>query len=202
LGFVKKIPEDWIVDADFQRESHYIFEPLFSEEKCDEIISIGDKLAKVDATIKNDKNNNVDKNIRNSQVSWLPVNKKTAWIYEWIWASVKNTNNWKIDIRGFYESIQYTVYDSAVGMPHYDWHTDTGPNMNYRKISLTIQLSNTDEYSGGGFDLERGGMLDTPKYREKGHAIMFPSILRHRVLPITSGIRKSLVVWIAGPHIR
>ena len=202
MAFVKKIPDDWKVDADFQQDSHNIFEPLISEEKCDKIISIGDKLAKVDATIKNDKNNDVNKDIRNSQVSWLPVNKETIWIYDWIWASVQNTNNWKIDIRGFYECIQYTVYDSAVGTPHYDWHTDTGPNMNYRKISLTIQLSNTDEYSGGEFELERGGILDTPKYREKGHAIMFPSILRHRVLPVTSGIRKSLVVWIAGPHIR
>ena len=132
----------------------------------------------------------------------MPLARETKWIYEWIWASVQNTNGWKLDVRGFHETLQYTVYDSADGVTKYDWHTDTGPGNNHRKISLTIQLSNSDEYSGGEFELERGGMLNTPNYLKKGYAIMFPSILRHRVLPITSGIRKSLVVWIAGPHIK
>lgn len=74
--------------------------------------------------------------------------------------------------------------------------------MNYRKISLSVQLSDANEYSGGIFELERGGMLNTPEHLKKGNAVMFPSLLRHRVLPVTSGIRRSLVVWIAGPHIK
>ena len=84
----------------------------------------------------------------------------------------------------------------------YNWHTDTGRNTNYRKISLSVQLSNSDEYNGGIFELGRNGLFNEPKHLKKGNAIMFPSLLRHRILPITAGIRKSLVVWIAGPHIK
>ena len=202
MEFIEGIPDDWTVDTDFYGNNHYIFQPLFSEEQCDEIVSIGDKLKKVVATIKNNENSKVDEGVRTSKVSWIPMNKETRWIYEWIWNSVQNTNGWKLDVRGFHDNLQYTVYDAKDGVAQYDWHTDTGPDMNHRKISLTIQLSNPDEYKGGEFELERAGMLIKPEYVKRGSAIMFPSIFKHRVLPITDGIRKSLVVWIAGPHIR
>jgi PKHD-type hydroxylase len=34
--------------------------------------------------------------------------------------------------------------------------------------------------------------------KEKGFIAMFPSFMLHRVTPITSGIRKTLVIWICG----
>ena len=37
---------------------------------------------------------------------------------------------------------------------------------------------------------------------EKGSVIVFPSFHRHRVTPVTSGIRHSLVTWVEGPHWR
>ena len=200
MEYVEEIPKEWKVDADFELNHHYLFEPLFSEEQCDKIIDIGERLVSEDSTI-TDKGS-VTKDTRNSKISWIPKAAETEWIYEWIWASVQNTNRWELDIRGFYENLQYTIYDSTDGTAKYDWHTDTGPNMNYRKISLSVQLSDANEYSGGIFELERGGMLNTPEHLKKGNAVMFPSLLRHRVLPVTSGIRRSLVVWIAGPHIK
>jgi PKHD-type hydroxylase len=35
-----------------------------------------------------------------------------------------------------------------------------------------------------------------------GNAIVFPSYIAHRVLPITSGMRQALVAWIHGPAFR
>ena len=35
-----------------------------------------------------------------------------------------------------------------------------------------------------------------------GNAIVFPSYIAHRVLPITSGMRHALVAWIHGPAFR
>ena len=45
---------------------------------------------------------------------------------------------------------------------------------------------------------------DGPQRAEKarGALIVFPSFVLHRVVPVTSGIRKSLVVWVAGPEFR
>jgi hypothetical protein len=38
-----------------------------------------------------------------------------------------------------------------------------------------------------------------PHIKNKGACICFPSYTYHRVTPVTSGIRKSLVVWFRGP---
>ncbi|WP_299006958.1 hypothetical protein [uncultured Tenacibaculum sp.] len=35
--------------------------------------------------------------------------------------------------------------------------------------------------------------------REKGTIIVFPSFMMHCVTPITKGVRKSIVGWVAGP---
>ena len=64
MEYVEEIPKEWKVDADFELNHHYLFEPLFSEEQCDKIIDIGERLVSEDATI-TDKAN-VTKNIRNS----------------------------------------------------------------------------------------------------------------------------------------
>ena len=206
MVIIEEIPKEWNVDADFYRNNHYIFQPLFSEEQCDEIISIGERLKKEDGTIRNDENAGVSVHIRKCKISWIPLAVETKWIFESIYKSVEKANQWKLDIRGFHEALQYTVYDSTYAdanhLPMYNWHTDTGRNTNYRKISLSVQLSNPNEYNGGIFELGRNGLFNEPKHLKKGNAIMFPSLLRHRILPITAGIRKSLVVWIAGPHIK
>jgi PKHD-type hydroxylase len=36
--------------------------------------------------------------------------------------------------------------------------------------------------------------------RGKGNVVIFPSFLLHRVVPLTSGNRKSLVLWVGGGH--
>ena len=37
---------------------------------------------------------------------------------------------------------------------------------------------------------------------KKGAAIIFPSFYLHRVTPVTSGIRKSFVLWVGGEPYR
>jgi PKHD-type hydroxylase len=75
---------------------------------------------------------------------------------------------------------------------------DIGPgNINHRKISITIQLSDPDEYVGGDLELWTGqGQVNAP--RSQGCAVLFPSFMLHRVTPVESGTRKSLVLWVGG----
>ena len=75
-----------------------------------------------------------------------------------------------------------------------------------RKLSMTIWLNDPDEYEGGEFDIEiRGPRMDvrydTLKLK-KGSIVVFPSDKWHRVRPVTSGVRKSLVTWFRGPPLR
>jgi len=103
---------------------------------------------------------------------------------------------WNFNIHSVIDSIQYTEYLEGGG--HYDWHIDIGPgSINHRKISITIQLSDVEEYEGGDFEIWTGGEFKKlPK--KQGTAILFPSFLMHRVTPITKGVRKSLVLWVGG----
>ena len=90
----------------------------------------------------------------------------------------------------------------------YDWHVDQGSKMllkggSIRKISMTLFMNNPDEYEGGEFDLELFPPQKQPRYEtfklKKGSAIFFQSDVWHRVRPVSSGLRKSLVAWYSGP---
>jgi PKHD-type hydroxylase len=145
------------------------------------------------------------KDIRSSQVSWITQTAETSWIYDklsWI-AKQLNGEFYKFDIYGFAEDFQYTVYDKKCD-GHYTWHRDSGDMSNGtppRKLSLILQLSDPEEYQGGQLEVYTGVAPQEIK-KEKGLISLFPSYVLHRVTPITSGIRKTLVVWICGPSFR
>ena len=105
---------------------------------------------------------------------------------------------WQFDIPSILDTVQYTQYYENGG--HYDWHTDNGPYpFNTRKISITVQLSDPNEYDGGDLELWNGGNIKTV-FRGRGATILFPSFIMHRVTPVTQGLRKSLVLWVGGEH--
>ena len=96
--------------------------------------------------------------------------------------------------------MQFTEYHAAQ-RGHYDWHQDVhwnGQAAADRKISITVQLSDGDDYEGGDFEFD--DVKTNADFRSKGTVLVFPSYLRHRVLPVTSGTRRSLVAWFFGPR--
>ena len=143
--------------------------------------------------------NDADASVRSSDVAWLTGNNV---VQDIIWEYVKAANDrafhFQIENKG---DIQYTEYH-AVKKGHYDWHHDVdwnGDTPRDRKLSVTVQLSDLSEYEGGAFTFSE---CETPDHsaRVKGTVLVFPSYLQHRVLPITSGTRKSLVAWFEGPR--
>ena len=77
---------------------------------------------------------------------------------------------------------------------------DIGPDaIAHRKISLVVQLSDSDDYVGGDFEIQTGRGVQSVS-RTKGTVALFPSFLFHRVTPVISGTRKSLVLWAGGGH--
>ena len=112
-----------------------------------------------------------------------------------------NTDIFRYDLYGLEKALQYTVYEGSEG-GHYDWHVDTGPhNPEPRKISLSLQLSDPADYEGGRLVIEAGDGAYAAETR-RGTIIAFPSYVLHRVTPTESGVRKSLVIWVAGPEFR
>lgn len=80
---------------------------------------------------------------------------------------------------------------------HYVWHADTElllKNKITRKLSVICMLSDSSEYSGGVLEFETYGEVKL----ERGDVIVFPSFLKHRVVPVTEGLRKTAVIWVSG----
>ena len=142
----------------------------------------------------------VDNKIRSSTVRWLFDDELQDVLFRFV--TEANTNAFGMNVSNYAE-MQFTEYHASQG-GHYDWHHDVdwnGTRAADRKLSITVQLSDPSEYTGGDFEF---GTCETPKQdvKLKGTVLVFPSYLDHRVLPVTSGVRKSLVAWFHGPRWR
>ncbi len=177
--------------------NYYWFEKGFSSEEVDKIVNDSLEYEFKRAIIIDEEN--TDK-FRKSNIKWLPFDSKWEWVIDKIMSQVTEANNtiWNFDLKSIIDNIQYTEYDGNGG--HYDWHLDIGPGtISHRKISIVIQLSDPDDYVGGDLEIMTGS--DHTKIpRGKGNVIIFPSFLLHRVVPLISGNRKSLVLWVGGGH--
>lgn len=143
-----------------------------------------------------------DDNSRNSKISFMMPNESTDWIYNRIGALVPKVNYdlFLLDVDQI-EVLQYTIYEGSQEQ-HYDWHLDAHAEYRdyERKISGTLLLSSPDEYEGGELEIIVNGSPDkTEKLKpEKGHIAFFSSSFPHKVHPVTSGTRKSIVFWVLG----
>ena len=144
-------------------------------------------------------------NIRISKQAWIEDLSFCKYFFD-IGQKVNEDCKWNFDIKGI-EPIQYGIYSDG---GKYDWHVDQGSKLliggSIRKISMTLFMNNPDEYEGGEFDLELSHPERKPRYQtfklKKGSAIFFQSDVWHRVRPVSSGMRKSLVAWYSGPPFR
>lgn len=140
-----------------------------------------------------------DNKVRQSALVWLPENEELAWAHARMARLAADANNqlFHYALDGFEEQLQMAAYGSG---HYYDWHIDRGRGnvAGRRKLTLSVQLSEPDAYLGGELEINADGhSFQAP--REQGTAIAFSATTLHRVAPIISGLRLSLVAWIHGP---
>jgi PKHD-type hydroxylase len=150
---------------------------------------------------------------RKSDLVWL----NDTWIYKEIHPYVHRANKnagWNFDwLRS--ESCQFTKYKHN---QYYDWHCDSwdkpyekeDPEKGMiRKLSVTCQLTDSSEYSGGELQFDTRSydphmrdeykhVITSKEILPKGSIVVFPSFVWHRVQPVTKGTRYSLVIWNLG----
>lgn len=98
------------------------------------------------------------------------------------------------------ENIQFAEYGPE---QHYNWHVDIFPLSGQpldRKLTVVCLLNDPSEFTGGEFQIRLYSEYTAPLV--KGSVIAFPSFLEHRVIPVTSGMRKSATIWLNGPRFR
>jgi len=160
---------------------------LFLEEEVEDIIELGDALVLSEGKIKDDK---IDHTIRNSKIAWIHPGPSTWWLFDRAIMVFKSSLPFNS-----LQSMQYTVYDSKGS--HYDWHRDIGSGDEIMKARVNVgilQLSSPSEYKGGVLQIKhQSETIDVMK--TKGMVTTFPIQLEHRVTPVTSGVRKTLIMW-------
>lgn len=173
---------------------------LFKEEEVETIRSLWQPDQTIDAKVNTGDQDIAKETLRKSEIMFIKPGGN-EWIYDRLSNACiqANTGRYKFDITGFQTELQLASY----GVKHFfDWHMDFGSgDLSNRKLSITVQLSDPDEYEGGELQFMINQTVFTAT-KEKGTAIIFPSFALHRVTPITKGCRKSIVGWISGPPYR
>ena len=125
--------------------SYAYMEKVFTKEECEKIINIAKKkgLMKGITTGKS--------NARLSKISWLYSSDNLEWVFRRITDVVLNLNSkyFDFDIFGLNEGLQFTNYKAP--SDKYEKHIDRSLNILVRKLSLSIQLTDPNEYKGGEF---------------------------------------------------
>ncbi len=137
--------------------------------------------------------------IRTSTQSWIPCHH---WISGIIHNIFINANHFfQYDLSYFDSPIQLTRYDKDA---KYDWHVDLGQldkGKLPRKLSMSLLLD--DKFEGGEFQFYNNITQEEITIElQTGTVVVFPSWVVHRVKPVTSGRRLSLVAWMNGPQFR
>jgi PKHD-type hydroxylase len=125
--------------------------------------------------------------------------QSAGWNFNWDWS----------------ESCQFTKYKKG---QYYDWHCDSWDkpymtnnpqdptNGKIRKLSVTVTLSDPKDYKGGELEFDfrnldpdkKANIVKCKEILPKGSLVVFPSFVWHRVCPVKSGERNSLVIWNLG----
>ena len=159
----------------------------FLDEEIEDIKKLGDALLWEEGKISGDK---VDHSIRNTRIAWIHPGPSTWWLFDRAIMVFKSSLPFNS-----LQSMQYTIYDSKGS--HYDWHRDIGSGDNIAKARINVavlQLSNPGDYKGGVLQIKHEEeVIDVMKMR--GMTTTFPIQLLHKVSPVTSGVRKTLIMW-------
>lgn len=180
------------------KEPFAYIEAAFTPNQCKSIIEMGSKLKLKDAGIGTACK--VDQSIRNCKSANIPAAICNRWIFQKITDCCLSLNEsfYNFHLSGFSEGVTFIKYDAPDG--GYIPHVDCVFNGAIRKLSVSVQLSDSDDYEGGELILNDGRELILP--RGIGTVAVFPSYTLHEVRPITKGTRYSLVAWANGDAFR
>jgi PKHD-type hydroxylase len=178
---------------------------FLTPDECRTIIANGEN--SLELKVSRTEDHRVHESVRSSEIGWLNPDPEHTWLFNRIKDCINDVNaQWfGYALIGF-EGIQFTKYsfrkDRKDGPPDfYSSHRDTTllPGGTVRKLSLTVQLSDSGAYDGGDVVLYNTLSDPIPLSRAQGSISFFPSYTIHEVTPVTRGIRYSLVGWACGP---
>lgn len=198
--FNNSLPTNHNISDKLFQNWHFLWNACADEDIINRCIVYGESLPESDASIGDGgANSSVHQKVRFSKVSWIHKNDECKDIYDWFIDKVDRINYWHygLNLTGM-EPLQYTRYPLN---GHYNYHHDITIRKDniMRKLSIVVSLSDRSDYEGGEFNLMPHGINPLRVKFGKGDLIAFPSWVPHKVEPVTSGHRITLVGWVCGP---
>jgi len=186
------------------KEWHH-YPNLVSTEVCEKLIADAIALDKDFESGKLSNSGYVDKKTRKSEIKFIQNEDPFSEIFDIFWNKSLDANEKFFNFHlSRLEYLQFSKYDSKVKgefKEHQDVDWINDDPIHHRKLSVILQLSDPTTYTGGDLILKSLSTEMSPnsmQFKGQGTLIVFPSFLFHRVLPVTSGVRHSLVGWIEG----
>jgi len=175
---------------------------FLTSEECDKLIKLGTSKTISPGQLRGIPGQQGTKNssIRKGHVSWIHDDKESEWLFIKLQDMIEQVNQkyYRYHIDSF-ETLQFTIYDEVDD--HYELHLDAIANSfadSYRKFSFSIQLSDTQDYQGSDLEFMLNARETFNAVRDRGTLIIFSSMMWHKVTPLISGKRYSLVGWVQG----
>lgn len=174
---------------------------LFTPDECRAISDYALSRPGHDALVLNHGQYVVEPTMRRSEVRWLDRGDAalSQVFYQLQTAGERvNATVFGFDLRTL-PKLQFAEYHGAA-QGHFDWHIDnnwTADEPMGRKLTAVVMLSAPEDFEGGVFELNHGA----PKLAQ-GDVVFFPAFHRHRVTPVTAGVRRTLAAWWHGPAFR
>tara|TARA_B110000037_G_scaffold198785_1_gene237979 strand:+ start:39 stop:605 length:567 start_codon:yes stop_codon:yes gene_type:complete len=172
---------------------------FFKEPQLEEITKLTTEVTLNKASVMGKKGSSLKNFLaRNCKSGWIHRDLQSDWLFKEILTCVHEINKrtLKFDLQDCeIESLQYLEYGP---FQFYRSHTDNGADgIATRKYSVSIQLSDENDYVGGNLTINGEGQARYAP-RGRGSIAVFPSHLVHQARPVWIGKRKVLVAWIRG----
>jgi PKHD-type hydroxylase len=201
--------------------NYQCFPAVVNKEICESIIQEGLVTQPIEAKTQGDNSGLLD---RRSKIAWLYnqnlyemltyylelANTQAGWNFEWDYCEPMQFTQY---VGGdYYDWHQDGGSDHTFALKRYIYGITPEPlrsdgrlpkgyiresNMvgKVRKLSLTLNLTDPNNYTGGAFEFENSVCQES---MSQGSIIVFPSFINHRVNPVLLGTRHSIVLWAMG----
>ena len=189
----------------------YVLDDIFTNEELDAIAQYCQATGTEKAMVMQSRGAIVaDESLRKSDIRMHNVTRENKWIFDRVADAFEMANRdaYNFELDGF-NTFQYGEYNDQGA--HYEYHMDVSfasvsdRFIIGRKLSLSIMLNDASEFTGGEFQM----VIDSQSIanpitvpHKRGRFVFFPAFIVHRVAPVKTGTRKSLVFWALGPKFR
>ena len=169
----------------------------FGAAECDAIIALGEGAAEA-APVWTGAGYDVDADARRARTTPRIREADTAWLFDRLdELFMRAGEEFGLAVGPLSEPVQIVRYGEG---DHFQrWHTDGGfDRQEQRLVSVSVELSDVGDYVGGVLEIVPD-LVGRPRTLPRGGAMFFPSRALHRVTPVVTGVRRSLVAWTGPP---